>query len=135
MGVALLCPPWCGGACHAHQELIAGWTAVANTDAMQKTACIMYGTMSTAAQVLCCIHHCNRREFLTCRSPCCCCQSSAPPLESAGVDALLTELGRVLAVLHNGGVVHGGLSCSCVLVRGTDQTLVGVTRHVQAAKD
>lgn len=43
---------------------------------------------------------------------------------------MLTELGRVLAVLHNGGVVHGGLSCSCVLVRGTDQTLVGVTHDM-----
>lgn len=43
---------------------------------------------------------------------------------AAGADELLTELGRVLAVLHNGGVVHGGLSCSCVLVRATDQALV-----------
>jgi tRNA A-37 threonylcarbamoyl transferase component Bud32 len=50
----------------------------------------------------------------------------APCLRAAGADELLTELGRVLAVLHNGGVVHGGLSCSCVLVRATDQALVSV---------
>lgn len=42
-----------------------------------------------------------------------------------GLDQLLSDLGKLLALMHDGGVVHGALSSSCVLVRHSDQALVG----------
>lgn len=43
---------------------------------------------------------------------------------AAGLQQLLVEFGRLLARMHDGGVVHGALSSSCALVTHTDQALV-----------
>lgn len=40
------------------------------------------------------------------------------------LDQLLSDLGKLLALMHDGGVVHSALSSSCVLVRHSDQALV-----------
>lgn len=57
-------------------------------------------------------------------SVCFVCPSVRP---CAGVEQLLSELGRLLAVMHDGVVVHGNLSSSCIIVRDADQALVRQT--------
>lgn len=47
-----------------------------------------------------------------------------PAAAAAGLQQLLVEFGRVLARMHDGGVVHGALSSSCVLVTHIDQAMV-----------
>ena len=43
---------------------------------------------------------------------------------SAGLHALLREFGRVVALLHDGGLIHGDLTTSNMLLRSPDNNLV-----------
>ncbi|PNH11539.1 putative serine/threonine-protein kinase [Tetrabaena socialis] len=43
---------------------------------------------------------------------------------AAGLDRAASALGRALAVLHDGGQVHGSLSCGTVLLRDSDGAVV-----------
>ena len=43
---------------------------------------------------------------------------------AAGMSALLAEIGRVIAVLHDGSLVHGDLTTSNILVRQPDKAVV-----------
>ena len=48
-----------------------------------------------------------------------------PPTHPPELDALLLEVGRVIARLHDGGLVHGDLTTSNMMLRGSDKQLVG----------
>jgi tRNA A-37 threonylcarbamoyl transferase component Bud32 len=50
---------------------------------------------------------------------------------AAGLQQLLVEFGRLLAQMHDGGVVHGDLSSSCALVTHTNQALVSTQQQQQ----
>ena len=43
----------------------------------------------------------------------------------AELDALLLAVGRAVAKLHDGGLVHGDLTTSNMMLRAADQLLVG----------
>ena len=43
---------------------------------------------------------------------------------SAGLHALLRDIGRLVALLHDGGLIHGDLTTSNMLLRSPDNTLV-----------
>eukprot|EP00877_Chromochloris_zofingiensis_P014462 jgi/Chrzof1/926/Cz01g34020.t1 len=45
-------------------------------------------------------------------------------LDAAGVDAMMAQIGRILAVLHDGGLIHGDLTTSNMLVRDSDGAVV-----------
>ncbi|PSC76037.1 TP53-regulating kinase isoform B [Micractinium conductrix] len=45
-------------------------------------------------------------------------------LQGAELDALLLEVGRVIARLHDGGLVHGDLTTSNMMLRGSDKQLI-----------
>lgn len=42
----------------------------------------------------------------------------------AGVSSLLKEVGRTVALMHDGGLVHGDLTTSNLLVRKSDGAVV-----------
>lgn len=42
--------------------------------------------------------------------------------------ALLREIGRAVAALHDGGIIHGDLTTSNLLMRSSDSALVSVSR-------
>lgn len=43
----------------------------------------------------------------------------------ADLSALLKRVGRAVALLHDGSLVHGDLTTSNILVRNTDHAVVG----------
>ena len=44
----------------------------------------------------------------------------------AGLHTLLREIGRLVALLHDGGLIHGDLTTSNMLIRSPDNQLVSV---------
>lgn len=44
----------------------------------------------------------------------------------AGLHTLLREIGRLVALLHDGGLIHGDLTTSNMLIRSSDNQLVSV---------
>lgn len=49
--------------------------------------------------------------------------------DAAGVSELLREVGRVVAIMHDGGLVHGDLTTSNLLVRDSDHAVVSCPRE------
>jgi TP53 regulating kinase-like protein len=45
----------------------------------------------------------------------------------AALEALMGTIGRTLAVLHDGGLIHGDLTTSNMIVRASDKALVSCT--------
>ncbi len=48
-----------------------------------------------------------------------------PPPRPAELEELLVSVGRTIAKLHDGGLVHGDLTTSNMMLRGADRQLVG----------
>ena len=52
--------------------------------------------------------------------------SLSQSLVLAGLHTLLREIGRLVALLHDGGLIHGDLTTSNMLIRSSNNQLVSV---------
>lgn len=48
---------------------------------------------------------------------------------AAGLHTLLREIGRLVALLHDGGLIHGDLTTSNMLIRSPHNSLVSLSNH------
>ena len=60
------------------------------------------------------------------------CANTAVVLPAA-LEALMATIGRTLAVLHDGGLIHGDLTTSNMIVRDSDKALVSCAAAAGAA--